>query len=55
MIENNKPAIEQWKELYDAAINIRQIAPWDHLWDMNLIIFADTGTTKSCIGSCAPY
>ena len=37
MKKNNKPTIEQWKELYDAAINIRQIAPWDYLWDMDLI------------------
>lgn len=38
MRENNKPSIEQWKELYDAAINIRHIAPWDYLWDMDLIV-----------------
>lgn len=38
MQENDKPTIEQWKELYDAAINIRQIAPWEYLWDMDLIV-----------------
>ena len=38
MRENDKPTIEQWKELYDAAISIRQIAPWDYLWDMNLVV-----------------
>ena len=38
MSKNDKPAIEQWKELYDAAINIRQITPWDYLWDMDLIV-----------------
>ena len=24
--------------MYDAAINIRQIAPWNYLWDMDLVI-----------------
>ena len=38
MRENDKPTIEQWKKLFDAAINIRQIAPWDYLWDMDLIV-----------------
>lgn len=35
---NSKPSREQWKELYDAAINIRKIAPWEHLWDTDLIV-----------------
>ena len=38
MRENDKPTIEQWKELYDAAVNIRHITPWDYLWDIDLVV-----------------
>ena len=38
MTENENPTIGQMKELYDTAINIRQIAPWNYLWDMDLVV-----------------
>lgn len=30
-------AIELWKELYDLAIQIKQMEPWNDLWDMDLL------------------
>ncbi|NLJ41124.1 MAG: hypothetical protein GX352_05885 [Clostridiales bacterium] len=29
--------LEQWKELYDIAIEIKELKPWEHLWDMDII------------------
>lgn len=29
--------IEEWKALYDVATRIKQMKPWDFLWDMDLI------------------
>lgn len=28
---------EQWKELYDVAIEIKELQPWQHLWDLDII------------------
>ena len=33
----NAPTMEQWAKLYDAAITIKQQAPWETLWDTDLI------------------
>jgi hypothetical protein len=30
-------SLEQWKELYDVAIRIKEMKPWEDLWDMDLI------------------
>ena len=29
--------LEQWKELYDLAIEITKLRPWNSYWDMDLI------------------
>lgn len=29
--------LEQWKELYDVAIKIKELQPWQHLWDLNIV------------------
>ena len=29
--------LEQWKELYDLAIEITKLKPWNSYWDMDLI------------------
>lgn len=29
--------IEQWQELYEIAIKIKELKPWEHLWDMDTI------------------
>jgi len=38
--KSKKPAeatVEQWAELYEIAGNIKLLAPWDYLWDSDLI------------------
>ena len=37
VIANKKPTLEQWKELYAVAQNINQLAPWNFLWESDLI------------------
>lgn len=34
--KNNNPTAEQWKRLYDIAIKLKALAPWEHLWDTDL-------------------
>jgi len=34
---NNKPTKEQWERLYDAALKIGQLKPWEKLYDMDLL------------------
>ena len=29
--------LEEWRELYEAAIKIKEMKPWEKLWDMDLI------------------
>ena len=29
-------SIEQWKELYEVAIKIKELSPWEYLWDMDI-------------------
>ncbi len=29
--------LEQWKELYEVAIKIKELKPWEHLWDVDII------------------
>ena len=29
--------LEQWKQLYEAATRIKELKPWEKLWDMDLI------------------
>ena len=37
MKKQSEPTLEQWKELYEVAKNIRKLAPWEYLWDTDLI------------------
>ena len=37
MKKNIPPSMEQWKRLYDVALNIKELKPWDYLWDTELI------------------
>lgn len=32
-----EPTLEQWKALYEVAQHIKQLAPWDLLWDKDMI------------------
>ena len=35
--------IEEWKRLYEAAEKIKEIKPWEYLWDMDLICLKEEG------------
>lgn len=30
-------SLESWKELYEVTLNIKELEPWEHLWDADLI------------------
>ena len=30
-------SLEQWKVLYEAATRIKELKPWEKVWDMDLI------------------
>lgn len=30
-------SIQEWKDLYQAATKIKELKPWEHFWDMDLI------------------
>jgi len=32
-----RAVVLQWTELYETAKNIKEIAPWDDLWDTDLV------------------
>lgn len=32
--------LEQWKELYDVAVKIKELKPWEYLWDADIITLA---------------
>lgn len=29
-------SLEEWRELYEVAIKIKELKPWEHLWDLDL-------------------
>ena len=35
--KNTAPTMEQWAKLYEIAIKIKALAPWDTVWDTDLI------------------
>lgn len=36
-IASTKPTLDQWASLYEIAIEMKKLAPWDFLWDSDLI------------------
>jgi len=34
---SQEASLQEWKELYEAAIKIKSMQPWNYLWDMDLI------------------
>ena len=37
IIMRKEATLEQWKELYETATRIKEMKPWDYLWDMDII------------------
>jgi|GEM_PF-2714536 len=35
---SQEASLQEWKELYEAAIKIKSMQPWNYLWDMDLMI-----------------
>lgn len=33
----NEATLDEWKELYDIAIKIKDLKPWEYLYDMDII------------------
>lgn len=44
-------SFEEWRELYDIAIRIKEMKPWEELWDMDLITILLKGKTEPCVCS----
>ncbi|NLK22253.1 MAG: hypothetical protein GX308_09330 [Epulopiscium sp.] len=47
-VESN---IEQWKELYNIAMEIGKLKPWDYFWDVELITIMLPGREEPCFCS----
>lgn len=54
-------SIQEWKDLYQAATIIKELKPWEHFWDMDLIgiqegkeedtvFFSVLGRGGGCVG-----
>ncbi len=43
--------LEEWKDLYDIAIRLKEMKPWEELWDMDLITILPYGKDEPCICS----
>ena len=37
MNERKEASIEQWKELYEVAVRLKAMEPWETLWDLDVI------------------
>ena len=54
--------LKQWKELYDLAIEITKLKPWNSYWDMDLIAVEtkknrseERRVGKECRSRWSPY
>jgi hypothetical protein len=43
--------LEEWKNLYDIAISLKDMKPWEELWDMDLITILPYEKEEPCICS----
>ena len=44
-------SIEEWRDLYQVAIKLKKLKPWEDLWDMDLITILPLGKDEPCICS----
>ena len=54
--------IEEWKKLYEAATRIKELKPWEYLWDIDIVgiltgdnpedtvLYSVLGGGGSCVG-----
>ena len=40
--------LAQWEELYKVAIRIKEMKPWEELWDMDLITILQSEEDEPC-------
>ncbi|MBU5268610.1 DUF7309 domain-containing protein [Clostridium cochlearium] len=43
--------LEEWRDLYDIAIKLKEMKPWEELWDMDLITILPHEKDEPCICS----
>jgi len=44
-------SLEQWKKLYEVAIKLKEMKPWESLWDMDLITILPSEKEEPCVCS----
>lgn len=43
--------LEEWRALYDIAIKLKELEPWEILWDMDLITIIESNKKEPCVCS----
>ena len=43
--------LDQWKELYEITLKIKELEPWKYLWDMDIISILLPGRKEPCFFS----
>jgi len=49
-MKNNPPSLQEWKELYQAAVEFKEVGCWDWMWDSD--VFGVQNPTSGEIGYC---